>query len=109
LTARGHEIVRRNFRKKCGEIDIITLHGNEVVFAEVKTRKFGSLLEGADSVTLDKRRKLFKTAKAFLADNPRFCNMNVRFDVAAVTVTAEDLPSLLEIEYCEDAFNPIFL
>jgi len=109
LTKRGYKIVTNNYRKRDGEIDIVVVQNDEVIFVEVKTRKFGSLTEGIDAVTLDKRRKIIKTARAFLSDNPQYNSMNTRFDVAQVVITTDDIPRLLEIDYYEDAFNPIFL
>ena len=111
LVKRGCTIAERNYRKRSGEIDIIAISGcgNEVVFVEVKTRKFGGLTEGVDAVNNEKRRRIVKTARAFLVDNPQFYNMNSRFDVAGVVITTDETPSVLEIEYYEDAFNPALL
>ncbi|MCL2072128.1 MAG: YraN family protein [Oscillospiraceae bacterium] len=109
LTQRGFEIAARNYRKRVGEIDIIAVSGEEIAFVEVKTRKFNSMTEGADSVTYEKRRKIVKTAYAFLNDNPQFCNINARFDVAQVVVTTDEFPQLLQLDYFEDAFNPALM
>lgn len=109
LEKRGYSITARNYRKRTGEIDIISVRDNTVVFVEVKTRKFGSMTEGTDAVTLSKRRKIVSAARAFLNENPQFHNMNTRFDVAGVTVTTDESPRLLEIEYYKDAFDPALL
>jgi putative endonuclease len=109
LEERGYRIVTRNFRKRSGEIDIVAVHGGEVVFVEVKTRKFGSMTEGLDAVTYSKRLKIAKTAQAFLAEHPHFREMNARFDVASVVVTTDDAPRLIEIGYIEDAFDSALL
>ena len=39
LVRRGHRIIERNYRKPCGEIDIISEINGFIVFTEVKTRK----------------------------------------------------------------------
>ncbi|MCL2035781.1 MAG: YraN family protein [Oscillospiraceae bacterium] len=112
LTERGYEIIQTNYRKSGGEIDIIAnniCYNDEIVFVEVKTRKFGSLIDGLESVTQEKRRRIVKTAGSFLRENPQFGGMNARFDVAAVIVTTEELPRVLEIEYIRDAFEPALL
>jgi putative endonuclease len=108
LRARGYEIVARNYRKNVGEIDIIAVVDGQLVFVEVKTRKFGSMTDGADSVTFAKRRKIAKTARAFIAEHPDFREMNARFDVVSVVVTTDNVPRLLEIEHYEDAFDAAF-
>ena len=38
LKKKGYKIIERNFRKGYGEIDIIALKKNVLVFVEVKTR-----------------------------------------------------------------------
>jgi putative endonuclease len=90
-------------------VDIIALHNNEVVFIEVKTRKFGSLTDGINAVTHDKRRKIVAAAHAFLGENPQLCGKRTRFDAAQVVVTTDEIPQLIELEYYEDAFNPALL
>ena len=109
LENRGYKIIARNFRKPFGEIDIIALHNGEVAFVEVKSRKFESLTDGADAVNRDKRRKIVRTARAFLSENGEFRNMNARFDVASVVLTTEVVPRVLELEYFEDAFEAAYV
>jgi putative endonuclease len=109
IKEKGFQIVETNYLKAFGEIDIVALHKDEIVFIEVKTRKFDSLTDGGDAVTVSKRRKLVKTAYAFIDENPQYGNMNARFDVAEVTVTTDDVPQLIALEYYEDAFNATFV
>ena len=109
LLRMGYTIVATNYRKRCGEVDIVAVHGETVVFVEVKTRKFGSVVDGEIAVNHEKRNKIVKTAKAFLDDFPMFSDMNVRFDVAEVVVTTDKVPQLIEVVYYEDAFDPAFL
>jgi putative endonuclease len=48
LKSKGYKILERNFRKGYGEIDIIALKDDTLVFVEVKTRtstKFGTPFE----------------------------------------------------------------
>ena len=48
LKRNGYRILENNFRCKFGEIDIIALHRDTMVFVEVKTRKnnlFGNLIK----------------------------------------------------------------
>ncbi|MCL2754508.1 MAG: YraN family protein [Oscillospiraceae bacterium] len=105
LTAQGCQIIERNFCKRSGEIDIIATDGRELVFVEVKTRKFGSLTDGQDAVNRTKRKKLVETARAFLRETQFTHQMNARFDVASVVVSTDESPQLLELEYFENAFD----
>lgn len=85
LEQRGYEIVARNWTCKLGEIDIVALYDNIVVFVEVKTRK--NLLTGLpeDAVTAKKRKKYECLAAMFLQDHD-YVDMPVRFDVIGILV-----------------------
>lgn len=104
LINKGMKIIARNFRRKGGELDIVALDGDELVVVEVKTRKFGSLTEGIEAITFTKRKNIILTAVKFLSENDvKFSGM--RFDAAEVIVTTDKNPSVLEFNYCEDAFT----
>ncbi len=104
LIKRGMKIIGCNFRRKGGELDIIALDGEMLVVVEVKTRKFGSLTEGIDAITYTKRQNIIRTAQRFIDETDTdFSEM--RFDVAELTVTTEEIPQVLEFNYYEDAFT----
>lgn len=65
LKKKGFKIIDRNFRIRGGEIDIVALENDTLVFVEVKTRtseRFGSALE---AITPWKLRALIKTAEFY--------------------------------------------
>lgn len=79
LKNKGHTILERNFSIRGGEIDIISLHNNVLVFTEVKTRSshmFGTPLE---AITSSKLKKLVHTAEYY-------------------AMTHKNLPSLMRID-----------
>lgn len=102
LEKRGHTILCRNFRKKVGEIDIISKTGGFVVFTEVKTRKYNSLISGLEAVNSAKQRKIILTADVYLTENPT--DLQPRYDIAEVTV-ARGVPVVTRIDIYEDAFT----
>lgn len=69
LQQRGYEILARNFRCRCGEIDIIARDGSDgsLVFAEVKTRKGKGFGLPCEAVTAEKRRHLRYAAETYIA------------------------------------------
>ena len=75
-------ILSNNYRTKFGEIDLIALDGEYIVFIEVKYRsslKYGS---PAESVGFYKQQRIIKTAQYYLYKHKG--NIDVRFDVIEV-------------------------
>ncbi|MDR2517502.1 MAG: YraN family protein [Spirochaetaceae bacterium] len=84
LTARGFEIIARNYRSPAGEVDIIALDGETIVFVEVKawsTYHIDNLDRGIDA---RKQRRIIETAKYFLNAHRKYNNRTVRFDVVFI-------------------------
>lgn len=84
---RGWQVVRRNFRVKGGEIDLICLDDATLVFVEVRKRRDNRYGGAAASITRAKQRKLILAAQLFLQSNPNLARKPARFDVIAVTAT----------------------
>lgn len=103
LEKRGHTIIARNYRKRVGEIDIISKVDRYIVFTEVKTRKLGSMVSGIEAVNFTKQKKIVLTADAYLTENPT--ELQPRYDVAEVTVTRGEFPSITGLTIFEDAFS----
>lgn len=79
----GYKIIERNFRSKLGEIDIVALDGNTLVFIEVKSRTNSLFGAPSESVRTKKLRSFIKSALLFIKyrkDLPE----NLRFDVIEV-------------------------
>jgi len=71
LKNKGYKIIERNFRKGYGEIDIICIKDNTLVFIEVKTRTT-SLYGGAlEAITYHKIKSLIKTAQFYKMLKPK--------------------------------------
>ncbi len=80
LESQDYSIVRKNFRCKSGEIDIIANNQNELVFIEVKTRCSKQYGEAREAVTEYKKKHIKKATEFYLHTN-RLENCLVRFDV----------------------------
>lgn len=66
LARRGFRILARNVRvPRIGEIDIIALDGQELVFVEVKTRHGGTFGPPEEAVTPGKLRTIAACAEAW--------------------------------------------
>jgi putative endonuclease len=67
LAERGLTIVARNFRRRCGELDIVARDGETLVFVEVRLRRNASFGGAAESITAAKRARLTAAAGLYLA------------------------------------------
>jgi len=67
LQARGLVVVKRNYRCRGGEIDIIARDGATLVFVEVRLRSSSAFGGARESITSAKRRRLKFAAGLFLA------------------------------------------
>jgi putative endonuclease len=84
LKQKGLTLISQNFHCRRGEIDLICLDQNQLVFVEVRYRggnHHGSALE---SVNYSKQQKIKKTAYYFLFNHPHFQHYATRFDVMAI-------------------------
>lgn len=95
LRAKGYKILERRYRTKVGEVDIIALDDDYIVFIEVKAR--ATLDDALFSITPKMRGRISDAAMAFLAENPNYTMRPMRFDVMAVK-----LP--FTIRHMENAF-----
>ena len=82
LEKKGYRILRRNFRTKKGEIDVIAEDGPWLVFIEVKARSSGLFGAPEEAVNLRKQRKIAGAALGYIAMEKT--ERPVRFDVIAI-------------------------
>jgi putative endonuclease len=103
LKANGYRILRENYSTPLGEIDLIALEGDVVVFVEVKARASLEFGPPQSSVTLTKQRQILKAAGVYL-QREGLAEAACRFDVVAVTFEREstERPQILLIR---DAFG----
>lgn len=83
LKKNGFRIIEKNFKGRYGEIDIIALDRDTLVFVEVKTRtssQFGNPLE---AITSWKLRTLVKTAQFYKLTHQNLPD-SLRIDAIAV-------------------------
>ena len=83
LKKKGYKIIENNYRTKYGEIDIIAMDGNTIVFVEVKARRSTKFGKPEDSVTVKKQRKISMVALDYLKKNNKM-NQRARFDVISI-------------------------
>ena len=81
LEEAGLKIIAKNVRSKCGEVDIVAIDGNTIVFVEVKAWSAFGMEDLSYSLDIKKQRKIIETAKYFLSVHRKYSKMAIRFDV----------------------------
>jgi putative endonuclease len=84
LQGRGLKTVQRNFHCRMGEIDLIMLDGQTLVFTEVRYRANDAHGSGAESVTVTKQRRIIMAAQNFLRFRQHHPSQVCRFDVVSI-------------------------
>lgn len=84
LLLQGMTVLARRYRGEDGELDLVMLDGDVIVFVEVKARPNGSAGSGLLAVTPAKQRRMTHAATAFLLER-EWMERLVRFDVVEVT------------------------
>ena len=98
LEEKGFEIVKRNYRHKRSEIDLIVKKDNWLIFVEVKTRSSSRFGEPEDFVDAFKANQMMLAAEEYIFSTD--WKGHIRFDIVSVKVGNPP-----EIRIFEDAIN----
>ena len=85
LVKKGYSILKRNYRCKLGEIDLIAKNKNKIIFFEVKTRtnlNFGYPEESVNNLKVLKLKKL----AIFFAVSENMGDLDMQFDVISINL-----------------------
>lgn len=100
LEAEGFQILERNVRTRHGELDLVALEGEVLVFVEVRSTRTQAF--GGPLVTVDhgKQRRVIRAAREYLLARPALAERAMRFDVVGVSYEPA-----LEVTHVRDAFD----
>ena len=85
MQQQGFILIEQNFLTPLGEIDLIGMLDEVLVFVEVKARNTASFGSALEMVTKSKQNKNRKAAQIFLQRYTRYQNVECRFDVVGIT------------------------
>ena len=103
LEAKGLRTIARNYARRTGEIDLVMLDGQTLVFVEVRYRGPGAWGDALESVDRRKQARLARTAAWYLRDHPEHRFRSARFDVVA----AFKRHYRIACEWTPDAFEAV--
>ncbi|MCL2081804.1 MAG: YraN family protein [Oscillospiraceae bacterium] len=102
LQKKGYDPLEINWHSVVGEIDLIMIDKEYIIFVEVKMRNTGIHGMPQEFVSKSKQNKLRKTAQAWFAAHPG-CTLQPRFDVVAILAPGGGFEKL-QIEHIQNAF-----
>ncbi|MCH2200546.1 MAG: YraN family protein [Fuerstiella sp.] len=102
LKQQGYRILERQYRDRFGEVDIIAMDNNQIVFVEVKTRRTTNTGKPFEAVGLTKQKKIARVALAWLRAQHRL-NQSCRFDV--ISIVWESNTGNPQIDHFKNAFE----
>lgn len=102
LERNGLRILERNYRVRGGELDLMALDGETLVFVEVRYRKSARFGGAAASIDTRKQQRLIHAAQVYLLKHPRQANRPCRFDCVLL-----DTLHNAHIDWIKDAFQLI--
>ncbi len=102
LLQHGYQILERNVRYPMGELDLVAMQGETLVFCEVKARRGGETQDPAESIHVKKQSRLVRLATKYLHNHPHFSDTLCRYDAVLVW----NKGSSWWVKIIEDAFQP---
>lgn len=81
---RGFHCLAKNWRYESGEIDIIMANPRQVVFLEVKTRKYRPQMRMGDTLSFGQKKRLLRLARVYLNQWP---DQNIAWSFRLVLVS----------------------
>jgi putative endonuclease len=90
LEQQGLQFIEANWRCATGEIDLVMLDGEILVFVEVKTRSGRQAGAAEESVSAAKSRKLLATGEWYVTQHEEHHDRFWRIDILAISLGTEN-------------------
>ncbi|MBS1175437.1 MAG: hypothetical protein H6R05_1568 [Burkholderiaceae bacterium] len=84
LEQQGLRHLDNNIASNLGEIDVLMMHGETLVFVEVKMRKTASFGGALAAITPSKLKRLRQAIALYLQQNPRYAQYDCRIDAVLI-------------------------
>lgn len=99
LQQQGLDIVKRNFRTRLGEIDLIMLHDKVLVFVEVRFRSSPFYMDAIETINKPKVQRIILAARQYLQGQTVQSN-TYRFDIVTLIGNIEQP----DVNWIQNAF-----
>jgi len=98
LKRKGYKVLKKNYKNKYGEIDIIVQKSDELVFVEVRSKTESDFGTPEETVKEKKKKKLKQNALAYTTFN----NYEGFYRIDLICIVFSKKGSLLRITHYED-------
>lgn len=89
LKKKGYQILKKDFRCKIGQIDIIARDGDTLCFIEVKCRSSYSFGQPEEAITWKKKQRIKKIAEYYIL-RKRITDTDIRYDAVTILEPKDD-------------------
>lgn len=91
LEMKGYVIMKKNYRCREGEIDVIAKKGSEIVFVEVKSRLDAGNIRPAEAINEKKKRRIRNAAERYIKEIERRGYYPSSIDFHVIEISAEHI------------------
>jgi putative endonuclease len=106
LLDRGYSILKQNWRSPYGELDIVAMKDNRIIFMEVKTRTSLRFGWPEEAITSQKQEHLWNCGEAFLDAFPEYTVLPWQIDVLAILIESQ-VDRKYQIKHYENAVTEL--
>lgn len=84
LEHHGLALLDAGWRCRLGEIDLVMMDRDTLVFVEVRARQAGNVVSAIESIDRSKQNRFVRAARAWLATHAERAHLPARFDIIAI-------------------------
>ncbi|ALO46945.1 YraN family protein [Pseudohongiella spirulinae] len=103
LGQRGLTLLERNYYTRLGEIDLIMLDGDTLVFVEVRSRTNADFIDPITSINARKQKRMQRAAEVYLKHHRLTNRVKARIDVLGLLRCNDDST---QFEWIRNALGP---
>ncbi|MHA3091124.1 YraN family protein [Acinetobacter brisouii] len=104
LQQQGFTLLAQGYFCRYGEIDLIMVNAEQLIFVEVKARASTTFGEASESISFNKQRKVIRTAENFLLQHPAYQNFACRFDVICIQAQ-QQIAKMLQQDFSQLTYD----
>ncbi|WP_111892934.1 YraN family protein [Acinetobacter sp. MB5] len=104
LEQQGFRLLVQGYCCRFGEIDLIMVNAEQLLFIEVKARSSRTFGDAVESISLSKQRKIMRTAEHFLQQHVSYQDFACRFDVICIQ-TQQQIAKMLQQDFSQLTYD----